>query len=118
HVGFSALGYLNLAASCARPSRTKETKLVVKEESTVSALLAQCVANDRVWSLLYRRLYKRADRVVCSSDDMLNDLAQNFAVPRQKMIRIYNPVDVDLAGRLADAGENPYPISAPNRVSG
>ena len=117
HVVFSTLGYLNLAVICARPFLPKETKLVVKEGSTVSALLAQGVANDRVWSLLYRRLYKRADRVVCSSDHMMNDLAQNFAVPRRKMIRIYNPVDVDLVGRLADAEENPYPTSGPNLVA-
>jgi glycosyltransferase involved in cell wall biosynthesis len=62
-------------------------------------------------------LYPRADKIICVGDYVLNDLANNFGVPRNKMARIYNPVDVDMTRQLAEAGGNPYSGEGPHLVA-
>jgi glycosyltransferase involved in cell wall biosynthesis len=48
---------------------------------------------------------------------MLNDLADHFAVPREKMVRIYNPVDFGKIRQLAEADRNPYAGVGPHLVA-
>jgi len=114
---FSNIGYLNLALICAKPFLPRGMKLVVEEQSTRSVRLAYEVGYSQAWKWLYRRLYRRADLVVCPSQATLDDLAEHFNVPRRKLIRIYNPVDVHQVKRLAALGENPYPTPGPNLVA-
>jgi N-acetylgalactosamine-N,N'-diacetylbacillosaminyl-diphospho-undecaprenol 4-alpha-N-acetylgalactosaminyltransferase len=42
-----------------------------------------------------RALYPRAARVIAVSDGVADDLVQHFAVARQRIVTIYNPVDVE-----------------------
>jgi glycosyltransferase involved in cell wall biosynthesis len=62
-------------------------------------------------------LYPRADKIICVADYVLDDLAQNFGIPRGKMARIYNSVDVDMTRQLAEAGGNPYRGKGPHLVA-
>ena len=48
---------------------------------------------------------------------MVEDLAGNFGVPRSKLARVYNPVDLDLTRRMAEAGGNPYSGKGPHLVA-
>jgi glycosyltransferase involved in cell wall biosynthesis len=50
-------------------------------------------------------------------DYVLDDLADNFGIPRGKMVRIYNPVNVDKARQLAEACGNPYSWRGPRLVA-
>ena len=50
-------------------------------------------------------------------DHVVDDLAENFGIPRRKLARIYNPVDFDLIRRLAEAGGNPYSGNGPHIVA-
>jgi glycosyltransferase involved in cell wall biosynthesis len=45
---------------------------------------------------------------------MANDMAEHFQVPRDKLVRIYNPVDVKRVQELAEYGENPYSGPGPH----
>ncbi len=114
---FSTLGYLNLVLIFARPLLPRGVKLLVREGSIPSAQLKHDLPYPRVWRWLYQRLYKRADAIVCQSDYMLNDLAEQFGVPRRKMVRIYNPLDVGLIRRLADLHPGPYSGEGPHLVA-
>lgn len=60
--------------------------------------------------LIVRALYPRADRVVAASHGVADDLAANYAVPREKLAVIYNPMRHD--DILARAAEPP-PIPLP-----
>ena len=117
HAVLSTLGYLNLVVIFAKPVLPRGTGLLVREGTVVSALLVKDVQYPKIWKWLYRRYYKKVDKIICQSDYMLNDLAENFGVPREKMVRIYNPVDVERIRRLAEADENPYPGAGPHLVS-
>jgi len=117
HVVLSTLGHLNLALILARPFLPRGTKLLIRESAIATSFLEDWMRHPQLWKWLYRRLYKRADKVVCLSDSMVNDLVEHFDVPRAKLVRIYNPVDVKKVQEAADAAPNPYAGPGPHLVA-
>lgn len=103
----ATMGHLNMMLLSVNYLFPPHTKLLVREASMPTALF-NGTKSMKLWGWLYRNLYKSADRVICSSDAMVNDLAENFGVPRQKLLRIYNPVDTERVRQMAGAGECPY----------
>src|SRR5437660_4164951 len=108
----STVVYLNVLLVLARPFLPR-IKLLLREATIPSAFIAQQARHPRVWRWFYRHLYKRADRIVCLSDFMLKDLAEQFGLPPKRLIRIYNPVDLNHVRRAAESFGNPYSVSAP-----
>ncbi len=113
----STLRHLNLALILAKPFFPPGTRLLVREAAIVSTVLQEERAHPGFWAWLYRHLYGRADVVVCLSDSMVEDLVVNFRVPREKLVRIYNPVDIERVRQLGAIGENPYSGTGPHLVA-
>jgi glycosyltransferase involved in cell wall biosynthesis len=82
-----------------------------------STFLAEETNHPAMWRWAYRHLYPRADRIICLSDAMIEDLVEHFGVPREKLVRIYNPVDTEMVRRSADAQANPYVGAGPHLVT-
>lgn len=82
----------------------REGTNIVSPEFTTNAL-------RRFW---YKHLYRRANRIICQSDSMRQDMIETFGITPEKAIRIYNPVDIDSMNRLADP--NPFAAGGPNLV--
>jgi glycosyltransferase involved in cell wall biosynthesis len=102
---FSTAAHLNTALiACSRvlPGRPA---IVVREGTILSREL---FGANPLRLMIYRFLYRRADAVVCQSEDMLRDMEENFNVPAHKLVKIFNPVDVEELRRLA-AEPDPYP---------
>jgi glycosyltransferase involved in cell wall biosynthesis len=116
-VVLSNISHLNLMLLGSRPLLPREIRLWVRETIVVSAWMAAEVKNPKVIGGLYRRLYPRADGIVCQCDAMLNDLGQALGVSREKMVRIYNPVEVEHIRTLADGRASPYSGSGPHLVA-
>jgi glycosyltransferase involved in cell wall biosynthesis len=108
---------LNMAAVLSRPFLPPGLRLLIREDSSPSAQNAQDRNHPRIWNWLYRQFYPRADKIICVADFVRDDLAENFGIPRSKMARIYNPVDIVMTRRLAEAGGNPYSGKGPHLVS-
>lgn len=104
----SAMVELNMATVLLRAFFPPAIRLLIREDTSPSALNAQGRNHPSFWNWLYRRLYPWADKIICVGDHIVDELAENFGIPRRKLARIYNPVDLDRARRLAEAGENPY----------
>jgi glycosyltransferase involved in cell wall biosynthesis len=117
HVVVSTLGYLNLALILAKPLLPRKTKLLLREGTIPSVHFSQNVSHPRIWRWLYRNFYTKADGVICQSDYMLDDLAEYLRIPRDKMVRIYNPVDVDRIKELAGKSPNPYQGDGPQLLA-
>jgi glycosyltransferase involved in cell wall biosynthesis len=117
HVLHPVMGELNLATVFLRSFMPPGVRVLLREDTSPSALNAQGRKHSLYWNWLYRRLYPRADRIICVGDYVLDDLADNFGIPRSKLARIYNPVDLDLTRRLAAAGGNPYSGQGPHLVA-
>lgn len=65
----------------------KKTKFLARETNVVS----QHVTKKEI--LIFYKFYNNHQQIICQSDDMLNDLVENFGIKREKIIKINNPVD-------------------------
>lgn len=110
----STLGHMNLALTIAKPFLPNDTRILIREAAMPSWVLPNLTQHPKAWASLYKILYLRADKIVCLSDAMVEDMAVNFQLPRTKLVRIYNPVDVDNVRRLAACGESPYSGPGPH----
>jgi glycosyltransferase involved in cell wall biosynthesis len=110
-------GRINLALALARPLLPRGTKLLIRECSVLSVRLKSDTRYPHVWRWLYQRLYRWADNVVCQSDSMVKDMTEEFNLPQQRSVRIYNPIDIDLVRELGKSGGNPYLAAGPQLVA-
>jgi glycosyltransferase involved in cell wall biosynthesis len=113
----STLVYLNLQLLLAKPFLPAKTRVLVRESTTASSFLAQETRHPELWKRVYRNLHRRADRIICLSQAMMDDLGENFDLPREKLVLIYNPIDFEMIRRMADAERNPYHGPGPHLVS-
>jgi glycosyltransferase involved in cell wall biosynthesis len=93
------------------------TRVFLSEDSMASASLKDGASHPRLWAWLYRHLYKRADKIVCLCDSMMDDLALHFDVPREKLMRIYYPVDFQRVRELAESAGDLYAGPGPHLVA-
>ena len=106
----SGMAHLNFLVLLLRPFFPRKTRVLVRQNSTVSASLAfdglPCYTR-----LLYRLLYRRADGVICQTLSMAADMAQELGVPENRLVVLPNPVDVEEI--RASIGLNPSPLTSP-----
>ena len=116
HVILSTLTETNVAVLLVRPFFPSGTKVIVREALNPSDMLDHLLPVPFLWRQAYRRLYPRADAIVCQSDAMQADVLRHVPVEPAKAPRIYNGVDAALIERLA-AGSSPYPTRGPNLLA-
>ena len=89
----SGMAHLNFLVLLLRPFFPSGTQVLVRQNGTVSAALAfgDLPSYTR---LLYRLLYRRADRVICQTKAMAEDLARETGLAPERLIVLPNPVDV------------------------
>ena len=94
HAVISALNYINIFAILAAlllPSH--KPKLIITEHGTLGATSRNLKGRARLVPKLMQWLYPFAQHVVAVSNGVADDLAQQIALPRQKIVTIYNPID-------------------------
>ncbi len=98
---------ISFLALLLRPFFPKGTRVLVRQNGTVSAGLAHGGV-PRYTRVLYRLLYRRADHVVCQSRAMAEDLMRETGVPKDQIAVLPNPVDLEgiLAARDAPSAWN------------
>ena len=109
-VVFSTLGHLNLAIALMKPLLPSDVTLIAREAVVVSDVLPGLTTRS-FWTIAYRRLYKRFDRVVCQSHAMERELVEKFGFPAYKATVIHNPIDIERVRRLA---AEPLPEDVPS----
>src|ERR1051326_76897 len=110
----STVIYLNAMLMLARPFLPGRPRILLREASLPSAFLAQGARYPRILKWMYRQLYPRADQIICLCDAAINDMVEHLGISRDKLVRIYNPVDVEMLRRLAEDAESPYIGSGPH----
>lgn len=98
---FSTFGYVNVALLALRPLMGARPRIVIREGNTPSASLPR-LAFSRILSLGYRLLYRRADCVICQSQLIADELEARYAVPRSRLVRLANPIEVEAIRRRAE----------------
>jgi len=99
HIVMSTIGYLNLAIAMVRFILPLKTYFVARETIVVSQGL-QRVNFPRIWKFWYRYYYPYFDKIICQSEDMMNDLASLLNYDKN-LVLINNPVDYKSIQNLA-----------------
>ena len=73
-----------------------KTKFITRETNVVSEHV------KRKEILFFYRFYTNFHQIIAQSDDMKNDLVQNFRINPSKIVKINNPVDFELINRLKE----------------
>jgi glycosyltransferase involved in cell wall biosynthesis len=101
----------NLCAVWARRLARVPTRLVLTERTSVSEQFPKTrpTAHHRSVPVLMHRYYPCADQIVTVSRDLADDLAAFAAIPRERILPIYNPVvDDRLARAAAERPDHPW----------
>lgn len=93
-VVLSGMAHLNFLVLLLRPLFPKTTRVLVRQNATVSLTLASDVLPIYT-RLLYRMLYRQADRVICQSSAMARDLAYATGTRSGQIAVLPNPVDTE-----------------------
>lgn len=99
-VVFSTMGHVNLALLAMKRFLPSRPRIVIREPNTPSSSMPH-LAHSSLLRIGYRRLYPRADAIVCQSRLAADDLARSYGVPPDLLSRVRNPVDVDALRRRA-----------------
>jgi glycosyltransferase involved in cell wall biosynthesis len=89
----SGMAHLNFLVLMLRSLLPRKTLVLVRQNATISASLA----SDRpsaITRLLYRIWYPLADRIICQSTAMADDLIDQLGIPQDRVSVLPNPVDV------------------------
>ena len=88
----STFGHVNLALLLMRPLLPDGVRIVIREPNAPSLSLPEL----RFGGILrrgYRALYPRADRIISPSRAIATELANDFAVPEDKISCVANPIE-------------------------
>ena len=93
-VFFSTLGYINVAILAMRWALPKKTKIWVREANLPSISLVNN-SHPRVTTILYRLLYRKTDKLICTSKRMRGEFVSDFLISSSIIDILPNPVDVE-----------------------
>lgn len=94
NVVLCGMAHLNFLLLLMQPLLPVRTRIVVRQNGMPSAMLASAGA-PRLRRWLYRFCYARADRVICQSLAMQEDLGTSACVRDDAMAVLPNPVDLE-----------------------
>jgi glycosyltransferase involved in cell wall biosynthesis len=90
----SGIAHLNFLVLLLKPFFPKKTRVIVRQNATISAALAYG-GLPRYTGLLYRMLYRHADHVICQSKAMAEDMAEVLGAHNASITVLPNPVDLE-----------------------
>ena len=106
----SGMAHLNFLLLLLKPFFSRRTAILIRQNTTASA-----AATDVLTRLAYRYLYPRANRIICQSQEMADDLSRSFSIVPEKLVVLTNPVDI--AGiRAAYAAQTESPSAAAHHL--
>lgn len=96
----SGMAHLNFLVLLLRPLFPGNPGVLIRQNGTVSAAL-ESRDLPSYSRLLYRLLYRHADRVICQSRAMADDLGRELGIREARLAVLPNPVDVEEIRRTA-----------------
>lgn len=113
----STVMYVNAMLMLGRSFLYGRPKILLREATLPSAFLATESQYPRLTKWLYRRLYSKSDRIICLCDAAIEDMVAHLGIPREKLVRIYNPVDIAMIRGISNDTVSPYRGQGPHVVA-
>lgn len=99
---FSTLDELNLALTLIKPYLKHSPKLILREANTPSKVLSTMPsAKKKFTQKLFKHYYSKADLIVAQCKTMKEDIIQTYSLSPEKIIHIYNPLNVTEIRKMA-----------------
>lgn len=111
----SGMAHLNFLVLLLRPFFPPRTRILIRQNATLSASLASG-APPAYTRLLYRLLYPHADCVICQSAAMAQDLARELHLSPDRIAVLPNPIDFQAILAAAESPE-PWPGPGPHLLA-
>ena len=112
----SGMAHLNFLVLLMRPLFPPGTRVLIRQNGTVSSALA--FGNlPRYTRLLYRLLYRHARCVICQTRAMAEDMIRETGIQRARLVVLPNPVDVDGIRCSVDEGSNHWSGPGPHLLA-
>jgi len=108
----SGMAHLNFLVLLLRPFFPRGTHVLIRQNGTVSTTLAFGGVPGYT-RLLYRLLYRRADKVICQTQSMAADMARELGLAESRMTVLPNPVDVEEIRGFISLNPAPQTSSGP-----
>ena len=115
-VVISGMFHLNFLVLLLRPLFPRSTRVLVRQNGTLTASLSQD-GLPIYTRLLYRRLYRHADRIICQTPAMAADMAAELALPPNLLSVLLNPLDIEAIRRTVDIGPKSWPGPGPHLLA-
>lgn len=112
----SSMAHLNFLVLLLRPFFPARTRVLVRQNGTVSSMLASG-QSPILTRLLYRILYPRADWIICQSEAMARDISGEIGISPAKLAVLPNPVDIDSIRACLDSRRHPSPGPGPHLLA-
>ena len=112
----SGMAHLNLLVLLLRPLFPSGTRVFVRQNGPLAATLA-IGGKPRLVQWLYGFGYRRADRVICQTQRMADELQRALGVDNAKLAVLPNPVDVQAIRTIAAETDDTPPSPGPRLVA-
>ncbi|MBM4140172.1 MAG: glycosyltransferase [Nitrospira sp.] len=90
---FSLLSSTNVAAIVAKLFSWTKCKVIVSDHTHPSTNLKNEIYGG-ITKIFIKYLYPKANKIIAVSEGIKQDLIKNFNIPEDKVVVIYNPVDI------------------------
>jgi glycosyltransferase involved in cell wall biosynthesis len=91
----SGMFHLNFLVLLLRPLFPRKTRILVRQNGTISSALVFAKHPLRT-HLLYKLLYRNANKVICQTRSMAEDLSVELGLSETRITVLPNPVDVEM----------------------
>lgn len=113
-VVISCLTHLNIVVAIAQRLSKKNIKLILTEHNHyTSEKSSMSFFSKNILRFLTKLTYKFADKIVCVSQGIKDDLENNIGITPSKLDVIYNPIDIS---RIQKLGLEEYSLSKSSPV--
>lgn len=116
---FATLGS-GFSAAMIRPFIPKETYIISRWESTMSAFLEETAKTSKLKAFVYKimniLIYNLSHKVMSISMSVTNDAVKTLGIDDKKIITVYNPIDYDEINQLANEKIS-QPLHSPKLIT-
>jgi glycosyltransferase involved in cell wall biosynthesis len=97
----SFLTYSNILLVFAKLMARYNNPVIISERTNLEISLNN-VRKSRIKSFMIKKLYPYADKIITVSLGVAKGLCRRFRVPKEKVVTIYNAIDIDKVQRMAE----------------
>ena len=116
NVLLSGMAHLNLLVLLLRGLFPSHTRIFVRQNGSLPATL-EAGNHPRLSRMLFRVAYRRADRIICQTNSMAEEIRKELRVDQERLLVLPNPVDISRIRASAAHNDHSGHLPGPRLVA-